>query len=79
MKRENTVVCICQNQFTVGYHHGSAVNLRNIFVQNRRQELLNRGSLHLCKGAWDSKIWQKLYFFIVSYLSLGGLEFCLGG
>jgi len=33
-----------------------------VLVQNRRQKVFNRGALRLCRGAWHSKIWQKLHW-----------------
>ena len=55
--------------------------------QNRRQKVFNRGALRFCGGAlglfggaWHSKHWQKLNWFIVFHVSVwGGLELCLGG
>jgi len=47
--------------------------------QNRRQKVFIRRALRLCRWAWHLKIWQKLHWFIVFYISIfGGLEFCLG-
>jgi len=42
--------------------------------QNRRQKVFNRGALGLCGGAWHSKNWQNLNWFIysVSCFTLGG-------
>ena len=55
--------------------------------QNRRQKVFSgealrfcRGALRLCEGAWHSKNWQKLHWFIVFHFSIrGSLELCLGG
>jgi len=38
--------------------------------QNRRQKVFSRGALHFCRGAWHSKNWQKLHWFIVFYFSI---------
>ena len=55
-------------------------------TQNRRQKVFNRGVLRicggalcLCGGAWNSKNWQKINWFIVFHVLIwGGLELCLG-
>ena len=54
--------------------------------QNRHRKVFNRGlfvsagGLWVCAvGAWHSKNWQKLNWFIVFHLSVwGGMELCLG-
>jgi len=38
--------------------------------QNRRRKVLNREALRLCRGAWHSKIWQKIHWFIVFHSSI---------
>ena len=56
------------------------------WLQNRRQKVFNRGALrlcgetlHLCGGAWNSKNWQKLHWFIVFHVSIWGVwSFVLG-
>jgi len=40
--------------------------------QNRRQKVFNGGALRLCGGAWHSKNWQKLNWFIVFHVSIWG-------
>ena len=54
--------------------------------QNRRKKFsiggfaFLREALGLCWGAWHSKIWRKLNWFIVFHVSIWeGLELCLGG
>ena len=44
--------------------------------QNRGQKIFSREALRVCRGAWHSNIWQKLYW--VSYFQFGGLKPCLG-
>ena len=42
------------------------------YQQNRRRKVLNREALRLCKGSWNSKIWQKIHWFIVFHSSIWG-------
>jgi len=39
-------------------------------MQNPHQKILNTGGLRLCRGAWHSKIWQKLSLFMVFHISI---------
>jgi len=55
-------------------------------VQNRRQKIVDRGTLRLCRGAlrscrgaWHSNLNKIPLIYSVSYFNLGGLELCLGG
>jgi len=42
-------------------------------------ESFQLGALHLCRGAWHSKNWQKLHWFIVFHVSIwGGLGVLFG-
>ena len=40
--------------------------------QNRRQKVFYRGALSFCGGAWHSKNWQKLNWYIVFHVSIWG-------
>jgi len=46
--------------------------------QNRCQKVFKRGALRLCRGAWHSKIWHKLHWFLVFHISIW-LKLCFGG
>jgi len=48
-------------------------------IQNRRQKVVNRGALRLCRGAWNTNLKKIPLIYSVSYFNLEGLELCLGG
>jgi len=49
-------------------------------TQNRRQKVVNREALCLCRGGLDIQCCQKLHWFITFHISiLGSLELYLGG
>jgi len=50
------------------------VSLKSYQHQNRTvaRKFSNRGTLGLCGGAWHSKNWQKLNWFIVRHFQFGG-------
>jgi len=50
-----------------------------VLVQNRHQKVFIGDVLRLCRGAWHSKIWQKLYWFKVFYISIWGVLGALFG
>jgi len=50
-----------------------------VLVQNRHQKVFIGDVLRLCRGGWHSKIWQKLYWFKVFYISIWGVLGALFG
>ena len=57
---------------------GTDLNHMQVYKQNRRQKIVNRGSLRSCAGVWHSNLTKIPLICSVSYFNWGGLGVYLG-
>ena len=64
------ILCLCNKQLIFFPNMFLKGPLGFFSMQHPHQKIINTGGLHLCRGAWHSKIWQKLSLFMVCHISI---------